>query len=257
MFVVIKDIVLITQFLIDVERSMYSYAFTDIKIYKMRNTFVKSLNSHCIGEKWIIYQKLCRNSCKNVFKFALIDSKSFYASELLVEILRLIINVIVLDARKNKYQISYSSVKSAAFDKDRFKEMIKIIKPSIADIIQDTSDRKDGKLSILEIKSILAEYGIKRDDRTLENILNDMGFVYVKKQELWITKSKHRDLLKQDLSYISDKFDAVIKIEDIGNVNELWREMSSSLVIITQKEFRELYKQRFPYSYKSKSHYYA
>lgn len=228
-----------------------------LSVYSKKNEgeFEKKIK-YCMNSLFAIRESI-NNTIKNVFKFALIDSKSFYVSELLVEILRLMINVVVLDARKNKYQLSYSSVKSVAFDKDHFEEVIKVLKPSIADIIQDISNRKDGELSILEIKSILAQYDITRDDRTLENILNDMGFVYVKKQELWITKSKQGDLLKQDLLCISNKFDCTIKSGDIKNVNELWDEISSSLVTITQKEFRKLYKQRFPYNYKSKSHYYA
>lgn len=197
------------------------------------------------------------NIIKNVFKFALIDSKSFYVSELLVEILQLIINVTVLDAWKNKYQLSYSSVKSIVFDRDHFQEMIKILKPPIADIIQDISNRKDGKLSISEVRLVLANYDLERDDKTLENILNDMGFVYVKKQEVWITKSKHRTLLKQDLLYISNKFDALIKSEGIKNINDVWYDISPSLSIIARDEFREIYKRRFTYDYKSKFHHHT
>jgi len=220
---------------------------------KSEGEFEKKIK-YCMKSLFAIRESI-NNTIKNVFKFALIDSKSFYVSELLVEILRLIINVIVMDARKNKYQLSYSSVKSIVFDKDHFEEMIRILKPPIADIIQDISTKKDGKLSISEIKSILVNHDIKRDDRTLENILNGLGFVYVKKQESWITKAKHRTLLKQDLLYISNKFDAVTKSEDIKNVNELWVEISSSLGLITQKEFRKLYKRIF--NYKSKSHYHT
>jgi hypothetical protein len=201
---------------------------------------------HCINALFGMRESI-NNIIKNVFEFILIDCESFYGAELLIQILQLIINTVVLDAEKNKYKLSYKSIKSVAFHREQFEKVTEILKPPIENIIEDLLEKNKGRIHISKIQSTLAEHYINRDVRTMERILPKLNLRYVEKQKSWFRESEYQILLEQDLSIIMDK---IVELKNNGtlkkNVNETWQSISSSVSVISRDKFREFYTQNFP-----------
>ncbi len=200
---------------------------------------------HCINALFGMRESI-NNIIKNVFEFILIDCESFYKAELLIQILQLIINTAVLDAEKNKYKLSYKSIKSISFNREQFEKVREILKPSIENIIENLLEKNKGRTHISEIQTTLAEHYINRDIRTIERILLGLNLRYVERQKSWFRESEYQRLLKQDLFIIIDKITELKNKETLKkNVNETWQSISSSVSVISRDEFRELYMQNF------------